>query len=546
MLISKFNKLIRNKFIWAAFAILVSLSMVGFFSQMPSEGGARSAGVGMLFGEEVSREELLRARLFAQRFDPQRGGAEIQRLIDQEAWRRMAMLHYARSLGLRVPDAELVAAIRSDPSFQERGAFSMQRYQSLIRQQLEIPIDWFEDFLREELLLDRMRELLGASVWIPASELDENASRFTDTYAVSFVLLESGSGVDAGAVTEADAVQAYEGRPQLFMVPEQRRVVYVSFPHAEGFAANEISEHQIRARYDASLDRFLYTDPETELTLTRPLEEVADEIRLELAQQEAMALASERAMQVVDELSVTDRDSDISLQRIAAAMGVAVVTSDWFRVEGPPPEGVSAPQAFTQAAFRLSDQHPAQSFSFGVPGTNAVYVMQLAGIAGEYLPAFEDVRDAAFAEARRIAEEAAFLAHVDVLHERIAQSLADGGSFAEAAERESLSITEIRPFVLMDSDPRDIPFFSDLAADVLPLQAGALSPPIRTAEGMVIAHVDRRDPGALEERLAIKPDLTRMMISVLEPGHYETWVNALVAEARGAVPGVTELAEDLD
>ena len=51
---------------------------------------------------------------------------------------------------------------------------------------------------------------------------------------------------------------------------------------------------------------------------------------------------------------------------------------------------------------------------------------------------------------------------------------------------------------------------------------------------------------SLEERLAIKPDLTKMMISVLEPGHYETWVDALVTQARGVVPESTEFTEDLD
>ena len=534
MLISKFNKLIRNKFVWAIFAILVSLSMVGLFAPQPREARERRGdGLGTLFGEDVGRDAFVRTRLFVQSFQPVRGGEDVQRMVDEETWARLATLRYAENLGLRVSTAELVDTIQGDPSFQENGSFSMPRYQFLIEQQLGIPVGWFEEYIRQEILLDRVRELLEVSLWIPASELEENTARFTDTYDVAFVLVTPDEAdVVVDDVGEEDARRVYAESAHTFEVPERRRVVYVKFPHAAHLDPEEISMRQIEARYESDPERFTYRDPEMDIILTQPLEEVADEIRQELAEQEAVAVASEHAMRLVDELSLADRDAAVGLGALADGMGQTVSTSAWFEVSGPVPEDVSAGAAFSQAAFRLSRTDFAQSFSFGIPGTNAVYVLQLHEVAEAYLPAFEDIQEDALALAREIAVEEAFRAHVDAVHARMSEALASGKGFADAAESEGLSLTEVKPFTLFDADPRDIPFFGDMAPDLLPLQTGELTPPVRTVEGTVIAYVRLREPGALEERLAIKPDVSRMMASGLEHVHFNSWTKAILEEAR--------------
>jgi len=534
MLIGKFNKLIRNKFVWAIFAILVSLAMVGLFAPQPRDGREqrRGDGLGTLFGEDISREDFVRARMFVQSFQPIRGGEEVQRMVDEEAWGRLAAVRYAEKLGLRVSRSDLVEMIQRDPSFQENGIFNMQRYQFLVEQQLGVPVAWFEEYIRQEILLDRMRELLGASLWIPASELEENAARFTDSYEVAFVLIAPDEDLEVADVAEEEARKVYAESPHLFMVPEQRRVVYVAIGHADHVDPEQISARQIEARYDADPSRFTYTDLETDIVLTQPLGDVADEIRMELAEQEAIALASEHAMRLVDELSLAEASAGMNLETIAGQLGLNVATSDWFQARGPVPDAISAGPAFLQSAFRLSSTDPAQSFSFSIPGTNAVYVMQLHDVAEEYLPGFEEVQSDALAVAREFAEEEAFQAHVQAVHTRIMTALREGQSFGDAVAREGLQVTEMKPFTLFDADPREIPFFGDLAPDLLPLQTGELTPPIDTVEGKVIAYVKLREVGALEERLAIKPDLTRMMTSGLENVHFNAWVAAILEEAR--------------
>ncbi len=533
MLISKFNKLIRNKIVWAAFAVIVSLSMVGFFAPQPRETRERRGdGVGVLFGEDISREEFSRARLFAQAFQPMRGDEEVRRIVDDEAWRRLAALRYAEKLGLRVSNAELVQSIQSDPSFADNGNFSMQRYQFLIEQQLGIPVSWFEEYIRQEVLLERMREILQSSLWIPASELEENAARFTDTYEVVYVKVPLDTALAPVEVTEEDARRVYDASPDRFLVPEKRRVVYAAFAHDRYLDADEITMRQIEMRYESDPERYVYTDPETDLEEIRSLDEAADDIRQELAIEEAEAIAAEYAMQLEDELRLLSNEAKGQLSVLAEHMGIGVSTSKWLRADGPVPEGVSAGPSFVQAAFRLSPIDPERSFSFSVPGTNAVYVMQLQEVEAAYVPEFEDVRDDALAFARQDAEEAAYVAYVDELFEGLSEKVQEGHTFVAAADALGLAVTEMKPFTLYDADPRDIPFFGDLAPELLPLQTGEMTPPVRTVEGAVIAYVQNREVGSIQERLALKPDIARMMLGGLEQLHFYGWMDAILEEAR--------------
>lgn len=535
MLISKFNKLIRNKFVWGAFAVIVSLSMVGFFAPQPEEARERRAArEGTLFGEDVTREEFSRARLFAQQFQPMRGGEDMESVVEDETWRRLALLRYAENLGMRVSNHEVIEAIQSDPAFSDNGTFNIDRYQFMIEQQLGIPVGWFEEYIRQEILLERMRNMLRASLWIPASDLEENAARFTDTYEVSYVKIPIDTDeVDEVDVGDEEARAVYDASPEMFLIPEKRRVLYTRVPHADFFDRDQITSRQIEIRYEADPDRYVEFDEETEQEHFLSLEEASDRIREELAQEEAEAMAAEEAMQLVDSLSLLDGDPSMQLPVVASEMGMGVSTSEWLQADGDVPENVSAGSEFLRAVFNLSATDPDQSFSFGITGTNAVYVTQLKDLEEEYVPDFAEVREDALAVARQQAQEDAFSDYVDALYARLVEHMKEGDmDFMAAAEAEGLTVTDIKPFNLYDADPRDIPFFGDLAPDLLPLETGEMTPPVSTVEGKVIAYVIEREAGSTQERLALKPDIADMMQSGLEDLHFTAWSDAILKDAR--------------
>ena len=131
MLITQFNKLIRNKFVWTVFAVIIAFFFVG--ASVSSRGCSADAGdrrgmEGKLFGENVTSREFAMARYFEMglRYDsaltPEQSAA-----LRERTWARLAALRLAEQMGLGATEDEVMQALQQDPSFQVNGAFSPQR-----------------------------------------------------------------------------------------------------------------------------------------------------------------------------------------------------------------------------------------------------------------------------------------------------------------------------------------------------------------------------------------------------------------------------------
>ncbi len=531
MLISKFNKLIHNKIIWAAFAILVSLSMVGLFAPTSGGGSEPDNTVGTLFGKPVPRNELMRARLYVQAFQPPRGGEEQQQTVEQEAWRRLATRRYAENIGIRVSNQEIAEAIARDPSFAVDGAFSRQRYQQLVENQIGVPLGVFEDYLRDDLLLQKMQALVGASLWIAPQELEQSVARFTDRFTLDVVEL-SVSNLVGDVTASADQVRAfYDENPALFNAPELRSVYYVEWPMQEYVESVNVSEIQIQDAYDRDIESYRMTDTNTMAVSYALLEEVADELRGKIAAKEAISIAGEYAMQFRDALSMMDYGDPVSIHSVATARGMTVHTSEFFSVVSPV-AGINAGAEFNRAAFDLEPTEPSRSYSRAVIGDEAVYVLAWNTNRPAFLQPFEEVRESAASLATERARQTAFATRVDEIRRQLVEATTQGSDFNAAATARNLPVRTVGPFSVYSADPEKIPFFSDIAPAVLPLQVGEITEPVRTEEAMLIVHLAARESGDPAEAEALKPDITRMLQSGRMRMHVAAWSEALLANAR--------------
>jgi len=190
VLITKFNRLIRNRVIWAFFAALISVAFVFTFSKgggCEKPGASRQGSVGVLYGKDVTGTELT----FAKRGElGMRRNAALPPEADEElrerAWARLAALHTAARLGLGATDAEIAETIRSDRNFWEAGAFSQPRYRSLVQQHAAVPIGTFESFVRDQITLEKLKRLASELTWTPPSEVSEKLVAFSDLREVQY------------------------------------------------------------------------------------------------------------------------------------------------------------------------------------------------------------------------------------------------------------------------------------------------------------------------------------------------------------------------
>lgn len=531
MLISKFNKLIHNKALWAVFAVLISLAMIGFFAPSGGSGGSDSdaPGAGKLFGEEVSRETFNSARFFARTFQNQRATSEEdQERLNEETWQRLAVLALADDLGITVSNLELNEAIQRDPTFAVNGAFNRQYYQQLIEGRMRVRVGTFEQYLRQELIIRKISSLVGQSLWVSPYELERSVARLTDRFTIEVADVSYTNLVDDVTASAEEIETFYDQHPDAFEIPEVRSVKYVEWPISNYLAAAEVPEERVQDYYDSHLEDYAVTDTNG-MTTYKPLEDVAGEIHQDMAWRTAIGIASEEAMQFTDDLSMMDYGEDVTIASVAAKREITVKTSEFFQAEGDVP-GLNVGKAFRDAAFRLQAQPPEDSYSHTIVGDDAIYVMAFNEVQDPRVPPLEEVRDDAKALADDLAKATAFEEKASEIREQIADAGLE--KFKGTAKKLGLAVRSPEPFSVYEASPDDMEDFTSIAPAILSLDAGRISEPIATQTGMAIVAVKSRQAGDLALAESLKPDIARTIQSTRMSAHFATWAASILAEAR--------------
>ena len=158
--------MIRNKILWGAFAVLISISFVFAFSRGGCEKDTSTRAAGRIYGEDVSPEELQAARFYE--LGLQRNvnlPPEAYGYLRERAWQRIAALKTADQLGITVSNSEIARAIQGDKTFLENGVFNKDRYVTVVERQIGVTVGTFEEYVRQELMLQKLEQVSDAFVW---------------------------------------------------------------------------------------------------------------------------------------------------------------------------------------------------------------------------------------------------------------------------------------------------------------------------------------------------------------------------------------------
>jgi len=262
MVIQKFNKLIRNKWLWGVFAVIVGGAFAFDFlvDDLLRDGraGHESRGeAGTLAGESVDAKEFLAlvedARGIGRQRDWQRKAGEVNR----EAWETYAALKVANRHGLLATDAEVQATIRRDRSFQSNGTFSFARYQALLRDNGISP-ERFEEYLKRRLSLQRIGQaLLGSAAWASPMELDQALADMTDTFTVKVAkFTQDRKEADAVKVDDVALKAWYDKNVKSLELPERHKVRYIRFDATDPkvLAKMNVTTNEMHDLYDTTID----------------------------------------------------------------------------------------------------------------------------------------------------------------------------------------------------------------------------------------------------------------------------------------------------
>ncbi len=540
MLISKFNKLIHNKIVWGAFAILVSLAMVGLFT--PSGAGSRrdvdARDVGTLYDETVSADELARARLFALGFRPRPVDSDEDRVaLDEMAWRRLTLIRTAARMGITVTDDELARAIQSNRSFQEDGRFSLPRYEALIHAQMKVPVSTFEAYFREEMILQKLTKHMDATLWVPPSDVTRNIAHFTDLIELKAVEVTREKAIAGVTVSNDDVRAFYDENTELFREPEAVAVRYVEWPVSNFLGHAEVAETDVQNYYDEHLADYVIRPEGTNATNVtettyRELADVSDEIRDAVRRDKAFFLAESKAVEFADELAPGRYGQAVAFESVAVKFDRNVMTSAFFTAYGDV-AGLNVGPDFSRAAFALDAGDAAGYYSYPVKGEDAVFVLAASTNRPAFIPDFSNVVDRATDLATREAERNAYAALVDTTREKLMTALESGSSLDQAAEAQGLAITKLPAFSVYDDDSaHSISNFNSIVPAVLDLAKGEMSEAIQLPDRTLIACVANRTPGSLATAEMVRPEVLQMLQGYRIRPHFDQWSKDLMAKVR--------------
>jgi len=529
MLITKFNKLIRSRLLWAIVAVVVSVSFILSASQISSCGATTQRGYGKLFDETVTRQEFLTGRFFelGMRDRSALSPEDEQRLRDR-TWQRLAVLKTGGDLGIGTSDAEIAEVIRQDPTFNVNGVFSKERYRRVIREQLRVPLDTFEAYIRQDLTIRKLGSAMESLVWVSPVEIRRRLANLTDKLRIEYAFIPLDPQAPAAEVSEQDALAYYEQNPDLFRVPDKLSVRYVPFPISNRLDAASVTDEAVEQYYVDHLED--YTSVSTNgSNVVADIEEVRPAIVSNLAWEAATFAAKDAATDFVMALAPDRYGNALDMNAAAAGQELTILTTDYFTVAEDVP-GLDVGFAFKQAALKLEAGDPEGYFSDAVIEEDAVYVLATQDKVDAHLPDFSNIVDRVMPLAVSNATRLAFLESVRSLREDVGTTPTNT-AFSSVIRARGFNVTTSSVFSIYEGmDTNEADYAEELIPSLVSLPSGQVSEPVETDGGALLAYVAQREMGDLSLTDFLRPQLLRTLNGHRSGLVFDAWGKSLLVE----------------
>ncbi len=378
MVIHHFNRIIRNKWVWGVFAVLISMFFAFDFIFDGRSDTRGSDGAGKLAGDTVpsAKFDEIRADVLAEmRFQYGREIPIKAPQLNQEVWTRLGMLKVVDDLKLTASDDEVREAIMRSFS-DEKGGYNHARFQETCAR-----IGWtaerFEAYIRRQISLSRVRGVAESASWVSPLELSSGVRDATDKITVRVARF---THKNAAAIKLDDAALKayYESHTNSLALPALTAVRYVKVPadDAASLKKVEVTDDELHERFDETSDRYGTNAFETVKA------QIEKELRLEKSVEAAVDALYAR---VCPEDGAADDGVD-RLAQLAKAEKQEVKTSRPFSISGEkfvPGFMVDAASVlpdcreFVATVSDLDYDEPSARYR-AIAGSNAVYVVTLA------------------------------------------------------------------------------------------------------------------------------------------------------------------------
>jgi peptidyl-prolyl cis-trans isomerase D len=184
-----------------------------------------------------------------------------QQILQQMVDERAAMAE-AERLNITASDEEVRQAILSMAAFQENGQFiGDQRYQQLLRMQRPpMSAAEFEDSVRRQLTVQKLRSSLTDWMSVPDKELEQEYRRRNDKVKLAVVSFTADSFRSQVQASDADVSSYFDAHKNDFKIPEKRKIRYALIDIDGMRAKVNVPNADVERAYNNNIEQ--YSTPE--------------------------------------------------------------------------------------------------------------------------------------------------------------------------------------------------------------------------------------------------------------------------------------------
>lgn len=304
----------------------------------------------------------------------------------------------ARSLGLRISDADLIKRIHTNPAFQNaNGQFDVGRFEQVLRSNGYSEPQYL-NVERRFALRQQIGRAIGGDILAP--EVLGNAIRRyeSEERAVEFARLDRNSAGTIPAPTPEQISEYYESRKATFRAPEYRKLVVLPLVPETLEGTLEISESDLRKAFDAQRERVSVPERRDVQQILFP--------------------TMEEARAAAQKINGGGKFEDVATERGLGASDISLGTVARRDISDP---------AIADAAFKL----PEGKLSDPVQGRFGVALVRVNKIVPGKEPNFSDYADTV---RKQLTGERARRAILD-LHDKIEDERAGGANLSEVSAK---------------------------------------------------------------------------------------------------------------
>jgi peptidyl-prolyl cis-trans isomerase D len=255
--------------------VLMVITLVpGFGSSDFLGGGGPPRGVvATVGGEDVTAVDVQReARGMLEQQFP-RGGEQASMLMPFFAQRaaqlliqQKVVLAEAKRLGLRATDEEVRDELQNDPNY--KGVFfvdgnfiGQEKYEALL-QSHGLTVPQFEEQVRDQILLSKLRQLVSGGVSVSDSEIQKEFEKKNAKVKFDYAVLQKDAVAKDIHPADVELAAYYDRNKATYnnSIPEKRKISYVMLNTAQLAGQAQLSDQELQAYYDRHRDEFRTPD----------------------------------------------------------------------------------------------------------------------------------------------------------------------------------------------------------------------------------------------------------------------------------------------